>query len=152
MRKLLLVLLLSLPVLALPTPEEVVIKLYRTHIKTQDASKTVAQLPRTFTAEFRALIDKGLAKQGLDSDLFTHQKANMTDFELTTTSVQTTQAQVHLQIWTGGRLGQQKGEPQEATIYLLDLEGGVGYQIDDIQFQAKPRFRLREFLKALVGN
>lgn len=152
MRKLLLVLLLSLPALALPTPEEVVIKLYRTHIKTQDAAKTMTQLPRTFTPEFRALIDKGLAKQGLDSDLFTHQKASMTDFELGDTAVQTTQAQVHLQIWTGGRLGQQKGVPENATIYLVDLEDGVGYQIDDIQFQTKPRFKLRDFLKSLVGN
>ena len=150
MRKLLLVLLLSLPALALPTPEEVVTKVYRSHIRNQDMGKTVAQVPVCFTPEFLALLNKAMPK--LDQDVFTHLKTKMTDFELDNTSVQTTQAQVHLQIWTGERIGQQKGDPEKATIYLIDLEEGKGYQIEDIQFQTRPRFKIRDFLKSLVGS
>lgn len=150
MRKLLLILLLSLPALALPTPEEVVSKLYRTHLKTQDVRKTVAQLPRGFTPEFQELLDKALSK--VDTDIFTHQKANLADFELAETTVHTTQAQINVQIWTGGRLGQHLSEPSLATVYLLDLEDGVGYRVDDIQFKTRPRFKIRDFLSSLLNS
>lgn len=150
MRKLLLVLLLSLPALALPTPEEVVSKLYKIHLKSQDMRKTVAQFGRGFTPEFQTLLDKGLAKA--DSDIFTHQKANLDDFELKAATLQSNQAQVDVQLWTGGRLGQHSGPPSIATVYLLDLEDGVGYRVNDIQFQTKPRFKIRDFLTSLVGN
>ena len=152
MRKLLLVLLLSLPVLALPTPEEVVVKLYRSHLKNQELGKTVAQVPGCFTPEFLALLNKALEKRDVDTDLFTHQKSKMTEFELGNTAVQTTQAQVHLQIWAGDRVGQQNRDPQNATIYLVDLQEGKGYQIEDIQFQTRPRFKVADFLKSLVGS
>lgn len=152
MRKLLLVLLLSLPALALPTPEEVVSKLYRTHLKTQDQRKTVAEVPRCFAPEFLEVLQKALPNPALEGDLFTHNKATMTDFEIADTSRQAVQAQVHLQIWTGGRIGQQTGQPQKATLYLVDRELGAGFQIIDIQFLTKPRFKVFDYLTSLVGG
>lgn len=150
MRKLLLILLLSLPALALPTPEEVVTKLYRTQLKTQDMRKTVAQNPRCFTPEFLDLVQKAMSKPALDTDIFTHRKESMSDFELGPTTLQANQAQVHLEIWTGGRVGQQKGEPERATLYLITVNDGVGFQVDDIQFTStRPRFKVGDFLRGL---
>lgn len=151
MRKLLLVLLFSLPALALPTPEEVVTKLYRTHLKTQDMRKTVAQTPRSFSPEFLALLQKALPNPNVETDIFTHSKTLMTDFEIADTTMQAVQAQVHLQIWTGSRIGQQNGQPDKATIYLVDSELGAGFQVSDIQFLTKPRFKVFEFLTSLAG-
>ena len=150
MRKLLFVLLLSLQALALPTPEEIVSKLYRTHLKTQDMRKTVAQNPRCFTPEFLELLNKALPKPAVDTDIFTHRKESMSDFELGPTTTQPGQAQVHVEIWTGGRLGQQKGEPEQATLYLITVNDGVGYQVNDIQFSSqKNRFKVGDFLRDL---
>ena len=150
MRKLLFVLLLSLPALALPTPEEVVSKLYRTHLKTQDMRKTVAQNPRCFTPEFLELLNKALPKPAVDTDIFTHRKECMSDFELGPTTTQPGQAQVHVEIWTGGRLGQQKGDPDRATLYLITVNDGVGYQVNEIQFSSQNnRFKVGDFLRDL---
>lgn len=152
MRKLLLILLLSLPALALPAPEEVVSKLYRTHLKTKDMRKTVAEAPRCFTPEFLALLQKALPNSAVDTDIFTHSQTPMSDFEIEETFRQPVQAQVHLQIWTGARIGLQTGQPQKAVLYLVDLELGSGYQIKDIQFLSTPRFKVFDYLTSLVGG
>ncbi|MBN9419785.1 hypothetical protein ABS71_02640 [bacterium SCN 62-11] len=150
MRNLLFVLLLSLPALALPSAEEVVTKLYRTHLKTQDMRKTVAQNGRCFTPEFLELLEKALSKPEANIDIFTHRKESMSDFELGPTTIQGNQAQVHVEIWTGGRVGLQKGEPEKATLYLITVNDGVGLQVNDIQFTTtRPRFKVADFLRGL---
>lgn len=153
MRNLLLVLLLSLPALALPTPHEVVNKLYRTHIKTQDMRKTVAQLPRSFSPEFLGILQRALAKPTVDIDIFTHSQTSLSDFILDpVTPKQSRNAQVHVQVWVSSRLGQHAGPPEKVTYYLTDEEDGAGYQITDIQFLSKPHFKVREFLLPLADG
>lgn len=152
MRNLLLVLLLSLPAMGLPTPDEVVSKIYRTHLKAQDMRKTVAQNPRCFTPEFQALLQKSLSKPSVDFDIFTHSKESLSDFEVAAVTQQATQAQVQLELWLGGRPGQQKGQPQRATVYLINLEGGAGFQVEEIQYPTRPRFKISEFLRSLADN
>ena len=151
MRKLLLVLLLTLPALALPTPEEVVNKLYRTHLKNKDVRKTVAELPRSFDPEFLDIINQALAKPTMNIDIFTHTQGNLTDFAVGTTTMWTTRAEVHVRLWTGEHVGQQKSDPEDLTVYLIDKEQGAGYQIEDFQFMTKPRFKTRDYLMGILG-
>jgi hypothetical protein len=151
MRKLLLVLLLSLPVLALPTPEEVVTKLYRTHLKSHDVRTTISSLPRTFEPEFVSIYNQAVAKSQLNTDIFTHTQGTLTDFAVAPATLWTTRAEVRVKLWTGDHVGQQKSEPIDATVYLFDQETGQGYQVQDIQFMEKPRLRIRDYLMALAG-
>ncbi|MFN8613562.1 MAG: hypothetical protein U0931_38845 [Vulcanimicrobiota bacterium] len=152
MRKILFLLLLTLPALALPTPEELVTRLYRTHLKTQDMRKTVAQLPQAFSPEFLETAKQALARPGADTDIFTHTKAMLTDFAVDDATIWTSRAEVHLRFWTGDRVGQQKSVPQPVTVYLIDEEQGAGYQVQDIQFPGRPPFKVRDYLTQLTGG
>lgn len=149
MRNLLFLILLSLPALALPSPEEVVTKIYRIQLKTQDMRQTVAQTQRCYTPEFLVLLEKSLKKTTIETDIFTQSKEKLSDFELGSVSRQATQAQVQLELWLGGRVGQQKGQPQKVTLYLIDLEHGAGFQVEDIQYPTRPRLKMSEFLRQI---
>lgn len=142
MRKLLCLLLLSLPALASPTPEELVTRLYRTHLKTQDTRQTLSQSARAFQPEFLEILNRAPA----GADILIHTPGKLTDFAVEPASLWTTRAEVRVKLWTGDRLGQQKSVPQDVTFYLSDAEEGAGFQIQDIQFPGRPGYRVRESL------
>ncbi|MBS2040860.1 hypothetical protein JST97_38085 [bacterium] len=148
MRNFLLVLLLTAPALALPSPEELITKIYRTHLKTHDARQTVSKFPRAFSPEFLELINQA----PLDTDIFTHTQATLTDFAVESSTLWTNRAEVHVRFWTGDRLGQQKSPPQDVTVYLSDAEEGAGFQIQDIQFPGRPAFKVYDHLLKLNGQ
>ena len=150
MRNLLLVLLLSIPALALPTPQQVVSKIYHAHLKTQDMRKTVAELPRSFSPEFLDILQRALARPGVDFDIFTHGQGKMSDFFVDDTVTQSKDAQVHVKVWMGERIGQQSGLAQDVTLYLTNNDDGRGFQVYDIQFPGKPRFKVRDFLTPIA--
>ena len=145
-------LLLSLPALAIPAPDEVVSKLYKTHKQTQDMQKTIRQVPKCLTPGFLGIMERALKGQPpkpfVDVDVFCNNQMGLGDFEIVRSEVQGYNAEVRIKVWDSRSL--RKGKPQVARVILTDVKDGDGYQIKDIEWDGTPTFKVRDFLTKIA--
>lgn len=139
---------LSLPALAIPTPDEVVSKVYNTHLKTQDMQKTIQQVPKCFTPGFLGILERALKSQPpkpfVDVDVFCNNQMGLGDFEVVRCDTQGYNSEVRIKVWDSR--SKRQGKPQLARVILTDVKDGDGYQIKDIEWESNPPFKVRDYL------
>ena len=141
-KRLLMVLLLSLPALALP-PSRVVKKLYDTHLTTHGSRETVQRVPQCLTPGFLGIVERALRRQPpgpwVDVDLFTNNQMGFGFYEMGAEEIHGKDAIVNISLWIGrvdpnNRFNKKLLSQQKARIYLTDVGDGDGFQIRDIEF------------------
>lgn len=117
---------LSLPALALAAPDQVVSKVYNTHLKTQDMRKTIQQVPKCFTPGLLSILERALKGQPprpIRGHRYFLQQSDGSHSE------------VRIKVWDSR--SKRKDKPQLGRVILTDVKDGDGYQIRDIEWEVR---------------